>query len=207
MQSFADLLTMCALDVQASTKSHFCTSLLIQPPAGAWDVQLAAPRVCWAVPSGPEPATRPELRAAKVLWIVGIGPSPATQGELPFPELSSFTMLEALHPGIQAHILEIVSVQSQQVSSLCAGELHVYHHQLLRTGSGIKGACSPRACEIVSCADSASPACIDSRSDMQRIGCCYGLWPVSGALPLAAALAAAALPSHVLCSGDSTAAA
>ena len=82
-KALADLLTMCALNVQAPTKSQFCTSLLVQPPAGAWDVQLAAPRVCWAIPSGPEPATRPELRAAKVLWIVGIGPCPGTQGELP----------------------------------------------------------------------------------------------------------------------------
>lgn len=68
------------LHVQAAAKSHFCTSLVIQPPAGAWDVQLAPPCVCWAVPSGTEPATRPELRAAKVLWIVGIGPSPDSQG-------------------------------------------------------------------------------------------------------------------------------
>ena len=73
--------------------------------------------------------------------------------------------------------------------------------------SGIKNACSPCACENFSCADSALPACIDSQYVMQRIGYCYGLWPVSGALSLAAALAAAALPSHVLCSGDSTAAA
>ncbi|CAL5224911.1 g7676 [Coccomyxa viridis] len=67
--------------VEAPTKSHFCTSLVIQPPPGAWDVQLAPPRVCWGVPSGPEPATRPELRAAKVLWIVGIGASPDRQEE------------------------------------------------------------------------------------------------------------------------------
>ena len=60
--------------------SHFCTSLVIQPPPGAWDVQLAPPRVCWGIPSGPEPATRPELRAAKVLWIVGIGASPDRPG-------------------------------------------------------------------------------------------------------------------------------
>ena len=76
--------------LQAPAKSHFCTSLVIQPPAGAWDVQLAPPRVCWAVPSGPEPATRPELRAAKVLWIVGIGASPDSQGT------------RAIHPAVQA---------------------------------------------------------------------------------------------------------
>lgn len=63
-------------------QSHFCTSLVIQPPAGAWDVQLAPLQVCWAVPSGPEPATRPELRAAKVLWIVGVGSSPDSRGML-----------------------------------------------------------------------------------------------------------------------------
>ena len=67
--------------IQTVMKSHFCTSLVIQPPAGAWDLQQAPPRVCWAVSSGPQPATRPELRAAKVLWIVGIAPQANSQGE------------------------------------------------------------------------------------------------------------------------------
>ncbi len=61
--------------------SHFCVTLVIQPPVGAWDLGRGAPRICWAVPSGPEPATRPELRAAKVLWIVGLGPAPLPSGK------------------------------------------------------------------------------------------------------------------------------
>ncbi|BDA47164.1 probable DmX-like protein 2 at C-terminar half [Coccomyxa sp. Obi] len=47
----------------AQNASHFCVTLVIQPPAGAWDLSRGMPRVCWAVPSGPEPATRPELQA------------------------------------------------------------------------------------------------------------------------------------------------
>ena len=168
----ADLLTMCAPNAQASTKSHFCTSLLIQPPAGAWDVQLAAPRVCWGVPSGPEPATRPELRAAKVLWIVGVGPSPDTRGKFALCRRAS-------------------CLSSPIVARWNQGSRMLAAHAPVR----------------FFCADSALPACINSQYVMQRIGYCYGLWPVSGALSLAAALAAAALPSHVLCSGDSTAAA
>ena len=61
--------------------SNFCVALVIQPPVGAWDLGRGMPRVCWAVPSGPEPATRPELRAANVLWIVALGPAPLPSGK------------------------------------------------------------------------------------------------------------------------------
>lgn len=72
--------------------SHFCVTLVIQPPAGTWDLGRGLPRICWAVPSGPEPATRPELRAANVLWIVGLGPAQLPSGKctlcLPCPKQS-----------------------------------------------------------------------------------------------------------------------
>lgn len=67
-----------------SRASSFCMTLVLQPPPGAWqapDQGAPPPRICWAVPSGPEPATSPEIRAARVLWIVGVGTAPAADQE------------------------------------------------------------------------------------------------------------------------------
>ena len=101
---------------QAPSKSHFCTSLVIQPPAGAWDVQLAPPRVCWAVPSGPEPATRPELRAAKVLWIVGIGASPDMQGtQATYPTVPPDPCLHTLKGHFKTYVFRLFRLKPAKI--------------------------------------------------------------------------------------------
>lgn len=58
--------------------SHFCVTLVIQPPIGLW----CSPtprflRATWCVPDGGVfGLTGPQIRAAKVLWIVAIAEGP-----------------------------------------------------------------------------------------------------------------------------------
>ena len=58
--------------------SHFCVTLVIQPPAGFWSTpMLQNLRAAWCMPDGGVFAlTGPQIRAAKVLWIVAISKGP-----------------------------------------------------------------------------------------------------------------------------------
>ena len=58
--------------------SHFCVTLVIQPPAGFWSSPLPGSlRAAWCMPDGGVFAlTGPQIRAAKVLWIVAIAMGP-----------------------------------------------------------------------------------------------------------------------------------
>lgn len=51
--------------------SHFCVTLVIQPPAGLWLGGML--RAAWATPEdGLTTCTGPQIRASKVLWITAI---------------------------------------------------------------------------------------------------------------------------------------
>ena len=58
--------------------SHFCVTLVIQPPTGFWGAPMPETlRAGWCVPDGGVFAlTGPQIRAAKVLWIVAIAKGP-----------------------------------------------------------------------------------------------------------------------------------
>lgn len=60
--------------------SHFCVTLVIQPPSGFWSSPMPENlRATWCVPDGGVFAlTGPQIRAAKVLWIVAIAKGPGT---------------------------------------------------------------------------------------------------------------------------------
>jgi len=66
--------------------SHFCVTLVVQPPAGVWGPGGGSGgagggggghprglRAAWGVPDGGVvPLTGPQIRAAKVLWITAV---------------------------------------------------------------------------------------------------------------------------------------
>ena len=54
--------------------SHFCVTLLIQPPSNVWN---GGPlRAAWAIPEGRVAQnTGPQIRASKVLWITAVANS------------------------------------------------------------------------------------------------------------------------------------
>jgi hypothetical protein len=54
--------------------SHFCVTLVVQPPAGVWGAgHPRGLRAAWGVPDGGViPLTGPQIRAAKVLWITAV---------------------------------------------------------------------------------------------------------------------------------------
>ena len=62
--------------------SHFCVTLVIQPPAGFWSSPSPESlRACWCLPEGGVSAlSGPQIRAAKVLWIVAIAQGPGELG-------------------------------------------------------------------------------------------------------------------------------
>jgi hypothetical protein len=66
--------------------SHFCVTLVVQPPPGVWGAgHPAGLRAAWGVPDGGVmPFTGPQIRAAKVLWITAVAKVGAA-GESPVP--------------------------------------------------------------------------------------------------------------------------
>ena len=60
--------------------SHFCVTLVIQPPHGFWSGEMPQSlRAAWCVPDGGVFAlTGPQIRAAKVLWIIAIAKGTGT---------------------------------------------------------------------------------------------------------------------------------